>query len=101
MIVRGALLLVSAMLTPSALGAQPRLTNAIGMEFVAIPAGTMLVGKFQPVCPKPQPKAADQTGDPRAQWNADDHRRCQEMVKHEAMPRITVKSPQKNHTGIG
>ncbi len=100
MIGRGALLLFcSACLTSSALTAQPRLTNAIGMEFVAIAPGTMVVGRFQPVCPKPQPKAADRAGDPRAYWNTDDFRRCQEMVKRDAMPGFTVRIPREYQIG--
>ncbi len=67
---RGALVLAcSALLATSAVSAQPRLTNALGMEFIAIAPGTMHIGKFQPVCPTPQPKDGDQVGNPRAQWN--------------------------------
>src|SRR5688572_11623155 len=71
---------------------QPSPRNPIGMEFVQISPGTMLVGKFQPVCPKPQPVAAgEQAGDSRARWNNDDFLRCQEMVKRDAMPGFTVR----------
>lgn len=79
---------------------QPRPTNQIGMEFVAIPPGTMLVGKFQPVCPQPQQTGSgNQAGDPRARWNQDDHRRCQEMVKRDAMSGFTVRILRAYHIG--
>jgi formylglycine-generating enzyme len=75
-----------------AVAQRPSFTNVIGMEFVQISPGTMLVGKFQPVCPQPEPVAAgEQGGDPRARWNTDDFRRCQEMVKRDAMPGFTVR----------
>ena len=72
---------------------QPTLTNGIGMEFVLVRPGSMLVGRFQPACPdsmapgreKPSPNV-----DPRTQWNATDHARCAEMVKRDARPGFMV-----------
>ena len=79
---------------------QATLTNAIGMEFVLISPGTMLVGRFQPQCPRPQPTALpERGGDPRARWNADDYRRCAEMVKRDAMPGFTVRISRPYHIG--
>ena len=85
--------LVGTLILSRGVAAQkPRLTNSIGMEFVQISPGTMIVGKFQPVCPRPQPRAAgDRGGDPRARWNQDDYRRCEEMVNRDAMPGFTVR----------
>jgi formylglycine-generating enzyme required for sulfatase activity len=69
------------------------------MEFVAIAPGTMHIGKFQPVCPKRQPAGGDQAGDPRAQWNEDDFRRCEEMVKRDAKAGFTVRIPRGYQIG--
>jgi formylglycine-generating enzyme required for sulfatase activity len=70
---------------------QPTITNAIGMEFVLISPGTMVVGRFQPECPRPAPGAPsrDRATDP-AQWTAADYARCEEMAKRDAMPGFTV-----------
>ena len=85
-------LLWSAALASQELAAQQqRLTNPIGMEFVLISPGTMLVGKFQPVCPGPQPAPTEQAGDPRARWDQSDFRRCEELAKRDAMPGFTVR----------
>ncbi len=76
-----------------ALPAQPpTLTNGIGMEFVLISPGTMLVGRFQPECPRPAPTAAsqDRATNPRARWSPDDYARCEQMAKRDAMPGFTV-----------
>jgi formylglycine-generating enzyme len=101
MMVRRALLLgCSVTLASAAVPAQQaRLTNSIAMEFVSISPGTMLVGRFQPVCPKPQPTSSDQAGDARARWNQDDFRRCQEMVKRDAAPGFTVRIPRAYQIG--
>ena len=70
-----------------AIGAQalpaqaPAATNAIGMEFVLVSPGSMRVGRFQPECPKP---------DPRSQWTADDYARCAQMAMRDAMPGFPV-----------
>jgi len=93
------LLACSASLASEVSAAQPRLTNAIGMEFVSIPSGTMLVGRFQPVCPTLQPTPGNQAGDPRARWSPEDSRRCQEMVKRDAKPGFTVRIPRAYQIG--
>lgn len=71
---------------------QPTLTNTIGMEFVLMSPGRMLVGRFQPECPRPTPAAAaqDAATNPRAQWTLDDYARCEEMAKRDALPGFTV-----------
>jgi formylglycine-generating enzyme required for sulfatase activity len=70
---------------------EPTRTNGIGMEFVLIRPGSMVVGRFQPACPEqaagePQRDAMD----PRTRWTAADFRRCEEMVQRDAMPGFTV-----------
>ncbi len=74
------------------LGAQsPTLTNALGMEFVRIQPGSMLVGKFQPVCPDSSLRSAGSAAaDPRTMWNADDYAHCAAMVKRDAQLGFTV-----------
>jgi len=54
---------------------QPTLTNTIGMEFVLIKPGTMLVARFQPRCPERNER-----------WTSNDHARCADMVKRDASP---------------
>ena len=45
---------------------QPTITNAIGMEFVLISPGTMVVGRFQPECPRPPTTVASRDRAPDA-----------------------------------
>ncbi|MDQ2667730.1 MAG: formylglycine-generating enzyme family protein [Gemmatimonadota bacterium] len=76
--------------------AQPSTTsNAIGLEFVLVQPGSMLVGKFQPACPDSTTRRVAPTMDPRALWNADDYARCAEMVMRDAQPgfRVTIGRP--------
>lgn len=65
------------------------LTNAIGMEFVLIRPGSMVVGRFQPECPDSS-EAGDEALDARARWNAEDHARCREMAARDARPGFTA-----------
>ena len=86
---------VLAIATPRTDAQSPSLTNALGMEFVLIQPGSMLVGKFQPVCPDSNTNGGGRGGaraaaDPRALWSADDYARCAEMVKRDAQPGFTV-----------
>ena len=98
--VRRIAVLVLVLGAERAVAQAPTLTNSLGMEFVLVRPGSMLVGKFQPACPDstrarpgsrgadPKPAAADQGVRPldRAAWNADDYARCAEMAKRDAMP---------------
>ena len=87
------------------MGAQsPTLTNALGMEFVLIQPGSMLVGKFQPACPdsnggRGRPTGARAAADPRTLWSADDYARCAEMVKRDAQPGFTVTIARRFYIG--
>jgi formylglycine-generating enzyme len=71
---------------------EPTRTNALGMELVRIEPGSMVVGRFQPACPVPPPGGGAERPrtDSRTQWTAEDSRRCEEMVKRDAMPGFTV-----------
>jgi len=73
---------------PFSSGAQaPTLTSAIGMEFVLIRPGTMVVGRFQPACPDSAAAVAPRPDvDPRARWTGADVARCREMVRRDATP---------------
>ena len=93
MISRSAATLALALVAAPVRAQQPTLTNAIGMEFVLIRPGSMLVGKFQPACPDSMVHRRSATApavDPRTLWNADDYSRCAEMVKRDAMPGFTA-----------
>ena len=58
------------------------LTNSVGMEFVRIEPGSMIVGRFQPTCPEP-PDPAD-PGGATPGWSADDYGLCAELVTEQA-----------------
>ena len=67
-----------------ALDAQPpSITNSVGMELVLVSPGTMLVGRFQPTCPRPGANAS-------LAWTPADYARCEEMAKRDATPGFTV-----------
>jgi sulfatase modifying factor 1 len=55
-------------------------TNSIGMEFVLIQPGTLLVGRFEPGCPS-------------------EPARCEEIVKRERRPGFTVTIPRPFYIG--
>ncbi|MDB4891125.1 MAG: hypothetical protein JWL61_2980 [Gemmatimonadetes bacterium] len=58
---------------------QPTLTNAIGMEFVLIKPGSLVVGRFQPRCPERN-----------EHWTSSDHARCAELAKRDATAGFTA-----------
>lgn len=68
---------------------EPALTNELGMEFVLIHPGSIVVGRFQPECPD-RSAAVDESLDPRARWSAGDHARCREMAARDARPGFTA-----------
>ena len=83
--------LFALQLLAAPLGAQaPSVTNSLGMEFILIHPGSMLVGKFQPACPDSTTRRRDPNADPRTQWNAADYARCAEMAARDAQPGFTV-----------
>ena len=61
----------------SATGQEPAYVNSIGMEFVRIPAGSFVMGKFQPTCPLEGGKLA---------WTPEDFAMCRELAKRDARP---------------
>ena len=87
---RNLVTLVLALHGASVHAQQRTTTNSIGMEFVLVTPGSMLVGKFQPACPDSNARRLDPRADPRTQWHAEDYARCAEMVKRDARPGFTV-----------
>jgi len=99
--VGGTVLLALTLAASAARGQERTRTNAVGMEFVRIDPGSMVVGRFRPACPTP-PAAGDsgqQRVDPRARWTADDFRRCEEMARRDAMPGFTVRIERPYYIG--
>jgi sulfatase modifying factor 1 len=87
----GAIPLALALGAAAVTAQAPTRTNGIGMEFVLIRPGSMVVGRFQPVCPTPKMGGVQRDPvDPRARWTAEDFRRCEEIVKRDAMAGFTV-----------
>ncbi|MBD2699512.1 SUMF1/EgtB/PvdO family nonheme iron enzyme [Spirosoma sp. BT702] len=71
--------------------------NPIGMEFVLIQPGSMVVGRFQPPYPKPQADVASKkTG---VQWNTKDYDLAEKMVKQDATSGFTVKITRPYYIG--
>ena len=82
------LLLVALLPTPAAAqDLPPVMVNPIGMEFVRIEPGTMVVGRFQPVCPEPD-EALD--ADPRTRWEPADYEECARLVREQSTPGFDV-----------
>jgi formylglycine-generating enzyme required for sulfatase activity len=52
------------------------------MEFVRIPEGSFLMGKFQPTCPPENAKLG---------WSPEDYAACKELAKRDARPGFTAK----------
>jgi sulfatase modifying factor 1 len=78
----------------------PTLTNSIGMELVLIQPGTMLVGRFEPVCPSASTSDRDTSDqDPRTRWTQADTARCEEIVKRERRSGFTVTLPHPYYIG--
>jgi formylglycine-generating enzyme len=96
MTIAGALLA----LAPAAARAQPpAVTNAIGMEFVLVRPGSMVVGRFQPVCPDSTAAARREPADPRARWTAADYRRCAELARRDARAGFAVRIARPYYIG--
>lgn len=83
---------ICALLVALPSGAQaPAVTNAIGMEFVLVRPGTVVMGRFQPECPDSAAAVAPRADvDPRARWTAEDVATCRAMVRRDARPGFTA-----------
>ena len=85
-----ALVLFAMPLTTTLNAQAPTITNAVGMEFVLIRPGSMLMGKFAPACPDSSAPRRNPSADSRTQWNAADYARCAEIAARDAEPGFTV-----------
>jgi sulfatase modifying factor 1 len=54
------------------------LSNDLGMEFIRIESGSMIVGKLDLHCPNPPDT---RNVDPEAKWTAEDFRKCEELTR--------------------
>ncbi|GAB3954879.1 formylglycine-generating enzyme family protein [Spirosoma harenae] len=73
-------------------------TNSIGMEFVLIQPGSMVVGRFQPPYPKPpETNTASKKGG--LQWTSKDYELAEKMVKQDAKEGFTVKITRPYYIG--
>lgn len=70
----------------------PTALHPVGIEFVLIEPGTMLVGRFQPTCP-------DRGAEAVALWTEEDHRRCEEIARRDATPGFTVRIERPFYIG--
>jgi formylglycine-generating enzyme len=78
--VRARLLAAATTLGARALAAQPAtVTNAIGMEFVTVPAGSMVVARYEPSCPRP------------ASWTERDVLLCESLAARDRSPGFTAR----------
>ncbi len=69
---------------------EPSRTNSIGMEFVRIRPGSMIVGRYQLTCPKPNPSPPGKRGG-SVPLTAEEYARCQELIKRDNRPGFPVK----------
>ncbi|QDK83137.1 formylglycine-generating enzyme family protein [Spirosoma sp. KCTC 42546] len=75
-------------------------TNRIGMEFVLIQPGSMIVGRFQPPYPhQPQPTEASKKSEPGMPWTQQDYQLAETLVKQDARPGFTVKINRPYYIG--
>jgi formylglycine-generating enzyme len=87
-------------------GAQePTHTNSIGMEFVLIQPGSMVIGKFQPPYPVPEDTVKNASherimwmGDGRS-YNTQEFNHAKDLAASDAMPGFEVKIPKPYYIG--
>ncbi len=68
------------------------ITNDLGMEFVQIEPGSMLVGRIEIECPQP-PDTRDV--EERVRWSEEDFERCEELAARDSRPGfwVTIEKP--------
>lgn len=72
------------------------ITNDIGMEFVLIESGSMLVGRFEIKCPKP-PDTRDV--EETVRWSEKDFERCEELAERDSRPGFWVTVDESYYIG--
>ncbi|MEX0929398.1 MAG: formylglycine-generating enzyme family protein [Balneolales bacterium] len=67
-------------------------TNALGMKFILIEPGSMIVGRYEIECPDPPD---DRDVPSRARWTAADLERCEKLAGRDSRPgfMVTLKQP--------
>jgi sulfatase modifying factor 1 len=85
---------------------EPSYQNSIGMKFVLIQPGSMLVGKFEPTCSTPGGRSGFGSGragrgpvDPRNQWTEQDYALCNELAREASLPGFTVRIEKPYYMG--
>ncbi|MBD2751906.1 formylglycine-generating enzyme family protein [Spirosoma validum] len=84
--------------TPWLLAQEPMYTNRIGMEFVLIQPGSMVVGRFQPPYPKPS-QTASTRNESGMQWSQKDYQLAEKLVKQDTRPGFSVKISRPYYIG--
>jgi formylglycine-generating enzyme len=90
---------------PGVVSAQEIITNSIGMEFIRIKPGTMVVGEFQPPYPTPEDTIKNGPhpyimwmGDGRS-YNADEFRLAKEMATRDSQPGFKISIDKEFYIG--
>src|SRR5438309_4276253 len=72
-------------------------TNSIGMEFIRIPSGSFIMGRFQPPYPKPPNDTVKTSTTSTAErgYNAEEYTLAEKLAKQDALPgfTVTIKKP--------
>ncbi|MVM29608.1 SUMF1/EgtB/PvdO family nonheme iron enzyme [Spirosoma sp. HMF4905] len=79
---------------------EPTYTNSIGMEFVHIQPGSMVVGRFQPPYPhQPESTTASKSNDPGLPWTQKEYELAEKLVKQDARSGFSVKIDHPYYIG--
>ena len=73
-----------------------KLTNSLGMEFVLIEPGKMVVGRLEPECPSPPDTRNASLGE---KWAAKDYKRCRELARRHSRPGFVVTIDEPYYIG--
>src|SRR3982751_1579896 len=72
-------------------------TNSIGMEFIQIPPGSFVMGRFQPPYPKPPNDTVKTSTTPGTAkgYTAEEYKLAEKLAKQDALPgfTVTIKKP--------
>lgn len=84
--------------TAWAFGQPPTYTNRIGMTFVLIQPGSMVVGRFEPPYPKP-PRTDSAAKKAGVQWTQKDYQFAETLAKQDAQSGFSVKIDRPFYIG--
>ena len=74
-------------------------TNSIGMEFILIQPGSLVVGRFQPPYPKQTPANVSAATNKAMPWTGKDYQLAEELVKQDARPGFPVSISRPYYIG--